>query len=84
MGVAEYDTDLRWGCALLREFAYLIHNLLWCRFEPGGRGAGVWDSTGRYAFAVAVESTHCCVFDRIVDGLPKAVVRVFERPLWVM
>jgi len=50
--ISEDNTDLRWSCALLGEFADLVNNLLGGGLEPCGRSAGVWDGRGRYALPV--------------------------------
>lgn len=58
MRVAEDNTDLGGSCALLCELTDLVDNLLRSGLEPGWGSSRVWDCGGRYAFAVAVESTH--------------------------
>ncbi len=60
MRISKDNTNLRRSRALLRELADLVNDLLWCGFEPSWGSAGIWDGAGRYAFAVAVESTHDC------------------------
>lgn len=58
--ISEDDTDLRRGSTLLCELADLVDNLLGGGLQPRRRNARVWDSRGRYAFSVAVKTTHDC------------------------
>lgn len=58
MGVTENDTNLRGGGALPGELGDLLDDLVGGGLEPGGSGAGVGESGGRNALALAVKSTH--------------------------
>lgn len=58
MGVTEDDTNLRGGSTLPGELADLLDDLVGGGLEPSGSSAGVGESRGRYALAVAVKSTH--------------------------
>ena len=60
MGVPQSNTDLWRSRAFLCELADLIDDLFGGNLEPRWGCARVWDSTGWYTFAIAMETTHDC------------------------
>jgi len=58
VGVTEDDTDLRRGSTLSGELADLVDDLVGGSLQPRGGGAGVGESGGRNALALAVKSAH--------------------------
>lgn len=54
MAVSQHDTDLRWSCALLREFADLVDNGVGSSLQPGWWCPRVWNGGGADAFTIAV------------------------------
>jgi hypothetical protein len=58
VGVTENDTNLRGGSALPGELGDLLDDLVGGGLEPRGSRAGVGESGGRNALALAVKSTH--------------------------
>lgn len=58
VGVTEDDTDLRRGSTLSGELADLVDDLVGGGLQPRGSGAGVGESGGRNALALAVKSAH--------------------------
>lgn len=58
VGVTEDDTDLRRGSTLSGELADLVDDLVGGGLQPRGGGAGVGESGGRNALALAVKSAH--------------------------
>lgn len=58
MGVTEDDTDLGGSGTLTGQLGDLLDDLLGGGLEPSGSSAGVRDSRGRNALAVAVKAAH--------------------------
>ena len=58
MTISQLDANLRWRGAFFGHTAYLLNNLIWRRFEPGGHTAGVRDCRGADAFAFTMEAAH--------------------------
>ena len=66
VGVTENDANLGRGSTLSGELADLLNDLVGSGLEPGGSGAGVGESGGRNALALAVKSTHLVGFVLVV------------------
>ena len=80
MAIPQHHTNLRRSCALLRELADLVNDLLGCGLEPCWWCPGVWDSGRRDTLAVGMETTHICGIEigirSSLSVLPFAVVNV--------
>lgn len=87
VGVTEDDTDLRRGSTLSGELADLVDDLVGGGLQPRGGGAGVGESGGRNALALAVKSAHLvCLAAAVVvmlrmvsSRLESSFVKKFER-----
>merc|ERR1719359_1890611 len=58
VGVAEHDTNLRWGVALLRHVADLLDGVRSALLHPRGGSALVWEGSTGDTLTFAVHATH--------------------------